>query len=188
MRKVLTAAMFLGLTALPVLSAAPPVAAEEFSCIGTVGGRTLDNVRVPQGRSCTLDGTQVQGTVYVEEGASLTARGVRVNGNIQAGNHRSVVVNGNSFIGGSFEAEQGGAFRIVQTQVEGSIKAISNQGAGRIANNRVNADVQVFSNGGGVDVTRNRVDGNLQCKENEPAPTGGGNVVQGNKEDQCAGL
>ena len=25
-------------------------------------------------------------------------------------------------------------------------------------------------------------------KENRPAPTGGGNVVQGNKEDQCARL
>lgn len=27
-----------------------------------------------------------------------------------------------------------------------------------------------------------------QCKENAPRPGGGGNVVQGNKEDQCAGL
>ena len=31
-----------------------------------------------------------------------------------------------------------------------------------------------------------RVDGNLQCKENRPAPSGSRNVVQGNKEDQCA--
>ena len=30
-----------------------------------------------------------------------------------------------------------------------------------------------------------RVDGNLQCKGNRPRPTGGGNVVQGDKEDQC---
>ena len=27
---------------------------------------------------------------------------------------------------------------------------------------------------------------NLQCKENTPAPTGGRNIVQGVKEDQCA--
>ncbi len=32
------------------------------------------------------------------------------------------------------------------------------------------------------------VDGNLQCKENQPRPTGGGNIVHGNKEDQCARL
>jgi hypothetical protein len=34
----------------------------------------------------------------------------------------------------------------------------------------------------------NSVAGNLQCKENVPAPRGGNNVVQGNKEDQCAAL
>jgi hypothetical protein len=37
-------------------------------------------------------------------------------------------------------------------------------------------------------VGENRVDGNLQCKVNRPAPEGGGNVVHGNKEDQCARL
>jgi hypothetical protein len=37
-------------------------------------------------------------------------------------------------------------------------------------------------------VQSNFIDGNLQCKENVPAPTGGANVVQGNKEDQCARL
>ena len=52
----------------------------------------------------------------------------------------------------------------------------------------VGGSVQVFQNSGGVAISRNRIDGNLQCKENSPAPTGGGNVVQGNKEDQCARL
>ena len=32
------------------------------------------------------------------------------------------------------------------------------------------------------------IDGNLQCKENAPPPTGGGNLVHGNAEDQCAML
>jgi hypothetical protein len=48
--------------------------------------------------------------------------------------------------------------------------------------------VQAFQNTGGVTVARNRIDGNLQCKENSPRPTGGNNVVQGNKEDQCRAL
>lgn len=54
--------------------------------------------------------------------------------------------------------------------------------------NDVNADVQVFTNTGGVRISANRIDANLQCKSNTPPPTGGGNEVQGNKEDQCAGL
>jgi hypothetical protein len=47
---------------------------------------------------------------------------------------------------------------------------------------------QVFQNNGGVTVSDNSVNGNLQCKENAPAPTGGNNVVQGNKDDQCSSL
>jgi hypothetical protein len=46
----------------------------------------------------------------------------------------------------------------------------------------------LFANRGTQSVTGNRINGNLQCKENVPAPTGGGNIVQGNKEDQCARL
>jgi len=48
--------------------------------------------------------------------------------------------------------------------------------------------VQAFQNRGGVTISRNRIDGNLQCKANRPAPRGGGNIVGGNKEDQCARL
>jgi len=53
---------------------------------------------------------------------------------------------------------------------------------------RRDGDVQYFGNRGTIKITRNRIDGNLQCKENVPAPSGGGNIVQGNKEDQCARL
>jgi hypothetical protein len=52
----------------------------------------------------------------------------------------------------------------------------------------VNGDVQYFTNRGTISIRSNRIDGNLQCKENQPAPTGGSNVVQGNKEDQCRRL
>ena len=54
--------------------------------------------------------------------------------------------------------------------------------------NTVGSDIQSFGNFGGVEASDNRVDGNLQCKENVPVPTGGGNIVQGNSEDQCARL
>lgn len=48
--------------------------------------------------------------------------------------------------------------------------------------------MRVFQNHGGVRIAGNLIDGNLQCKENRPAPTGGGNRVRGNKEDQCSRL
>ena len=64
----------------------------------------------------------------------------------------------------------------------------ANRAALSAIGNTVGGNVQAFQNAGGVRISTNHVDGNLQCKENVPAPTGGGNVVQGNKEDQCAAL
>src|SRR4051812_42107029 len=43
--------------------------AEEHACRGTLGAVTLDNVRVPQGATCTLKGTRVKGTRKVERNA-----------------------------------------------------------------------------------------------------------------------
>jgi DUF4097 and DUF4098 domain-containing protein YvlB len=154
--------------ALVALAAAPATAvAEERVCRGSIGAVTVDNLRVPQGATCTLSRTTVKGTVKVENGATLRATSIRVVGNIQGEGARSVSVV-TSRIGGSYQLVQGGGSRLDRSFVNG--------------------DVQLFSNQGTITVVNNTIDGNLQCKENSPAPTGGGNVVGGNKEDQCAGL
>ena len=62
------------------------------------------------------------------------------------------------------------------------------RGTLRAENNRVIGSIQVVENSGGVVIARNTVNGNLDCKENEPAPTGGGNRVGGSKTDQCEPL
>jgi hypothetical protein len=145
--------------------AAAPAHAEERTCRGTLGGVTVDNLRVPQGGTCVLRGTRVKGTVKVERGATLRASRIRVVGNVQAEGARIVNVS-RSTIGGSIQIVQGGRSRVV--------------------GNRVNADVQYFENRGPILVSANRIGGNLQCKENRRQPTGGRNVVDGNREDQCA--
>jgi hypothetical protein len=149
------------------LAGTTTAAAEERTCRGSLGAITVDNLRVPQGGSCTLSGTTVKGTVKVERGATLRATSMRVVGNVQAENHKQVDVSG-SRIGGSVQVKQGGGSSLQGTSVKG--------------------DVQYFTNAGAITIRSNRIDGNLQCKENRPAPSGGGNVVQGNKEDQCARL
>ena len=158
---------FVALTA--VSAFAPSIAsAEERTCRGTLGAVTVDNLRVPDGASCTLNRTQIKGTLKVERGATLRATAIRVVGNVQGENHRSVGISGGSRINGSVQIKQGGAFSFDR--------------------NIVGSDVQISTNRGAIVLNRNRIDGNLQCKENRPAPTGSGNVVQGNKEDQCARL
>jgi hypothetical protein len=150
-----------------VAATAVPATAEERSCRGSIGAVTVDNLRVPAGATCTLNGTRVKGTVKVERGATLRAANIRVIGNVQAENHKQVDVSG-SEVGGSVQVKQGGGSSLTGTAVSG--------------------DVQYFTNRGTITIRSNRIDGNLQCKENQPAPTGGGNVVRGNKEDQCSRL
>ena len=53
---------------------------------GTIGAATVDNLRVPHGATCTLNGTRVKGTVKVERAATLRATGIAVVGNVQAEN------------------------------------------------------------------------------------------------------
>ncbi len=156
----------IGLAAIVIGSLVVPgtAGAEERTCRGTIGARTLDNVRVPSGALCTLTGTHVKGTIKVENGGRLRATAVRVVGNIQGEGHRRVVVL-RSRVGGSIQLDQGRS--------------------ALVRGNRVTADVQSFSNRGEQLIVRNRINGNLQCKQNAPAPRGWGNVVGGNKEDQC---
>lgn len=160
----------------------------DATCQGFLGDVTVENLRVPQGASCTLDGTRVNGNIKVENGASLTAQRVTVIGNIQAEGASFVEVLAGSTVGGSIQLKQGGAARVEDVIVNGDIQFESNNGTFSAARNRVGGNVQVFQNVGGVTIADNAINGNLQCKENNPAPTGGNNIVQGNKEDQCADL
>jgi hypothetical protein len=162
--------------------------AEERTCRGSLGAVTVDNLRVPQGASCTLTGTRVKGTIKVERAATLRAQAVRVIGNVQGENAARVNVTQGSRVGGSVQIKQGGAAKVLDSFVNADIQYDANSGALEASRNDVGGSIQVFQNTGGVHISRNTVDGNLQCKENRPAPTGGGNVVQGNKEDQCARL
>ena len=187
MKKLLSAVLFASVMVGSLAAAAPPALAEEVSCSGSLGAITVDNLRVPQDASCTLNGTRIQGTLKVERNAALNARNINVVGNVQGENHRSVVVT-DSTVGGSVQFDQGGFYRVINTDVTGTIAAKQNSGASRLARTDINQDVQVFNHQGGIAIANNAIDGNLQCKENVPAPTGSGNVVQGNKEDQCSGL
>jgi hypothetical protein len=185
MKRILVVlAMVLGLGA----AAAPSAFADEFVCRGTVGARTVDNLKVPDGATCVLEGTIVEGTIKVETDATMRATGVRVDGNVQAEDAKLVIVRGRSWVGGSIQIVQGGAARVLRTSVIGDILYDENSRALKSNHNRIGGNLQAFQNTGGVEITGNRIDGNLQCKANKPAPTGGNNVVQGNKEDQCAKL
>jgi hypothetical protein len=162
--------------------------AEERTCRGTLGAITVDNVRVPQGATCTMQGTHVEGTIKVERNATLRASDVHVIGNVQAEGARSVNVTNGSFVGGSIQIVQGGGALVDSSRINFDILYDENGAKLTARSNRIGGNLQAFQNTGGVSISRNVIDGNLQCKANRPPPTGGGNIVQGNKEDQCRNL
>jgi hypothetical protein len=171
-----------------LLAPAAPATAEERVCRGTIGAQTVDNLRVPQDATCTLNGTLAKGTVKVERGATLVASGVRVIGNVQGEGARNVVVREGSKVGGSIQVVQGSAARVVGSRINADILFDEQKGQLVAKANKIGGDLQAYQNSGGLTIKKNRIDGNLQCKANNPAPTGGGNIVQGNKQDQCAKL
>lgn len=181
-------ALVLALTAL--LVAATTAQAEERGCRGTIGPQSVDNLRVPQGASCTLNGTQVKGTIKVENRARLVANKVRVVGNIQSEGYKNILVRRGSTVGGSVQLKnglKGGSGRVLNTRVTGDLQYETNFGRMVARNNKLLANLQAVQNKGGLVISKNRISENLQCKQNNPAPIGGGNTA-GDKEGQCSRL
>jgi hypothetical protein len=184
-RRLVVFGSVLALAASGAALGAPTASADERVCRGSIGAKTLDNVRVPSGATCRLTGTKVKGTITVKRGARLFAKNVRVIGNVQGENAKNVVVRQRSRVGGSVQVKQGRKASILNSRINADIQYDAMRGYLRANGNKVGGNVQVVGNSGGAEIFRNRIDGNLQCKENKPRPTGGKNVVQGSKEDQC---
>jgi len=179
-----------GLVMTGLLAAAAPGIAlgDDVECPANLGAVTVDGNVLVVG-PCTLEGTLVIGNVHVYPGGTLTAFRASIDGSIQAEGAIDVLVD-ESRVNGNIQLDNlvGDQSTITRSVVGGSIQMVSNLSTLVVDDNDVNADVQAFGNAGGVDITNNVIDGNLQCKSNSPAPTGGFNQVQGNKEDQCANL
>jgi hypothetical protein len=181
-------ALMVGLAAL--LMAASVAQAEERVCRGTIGGATVDNLRVPQGATCTLNGTRVEGTVKVERAATLTANNIRVKGNVQSGGFRNVTLQRGSIVVGSVQLENGldnGVGRVLNSRVNGDLQFFSNEARMVARGDTLLANFQANQNTGGLVIENNRIAQNLQCQSNNPPPTGSGNTA-GDKEGQCANL
>jgi hypothetical protein len=73
--------------------------ADERVCSGSIAAETVDDLRVPSGATCKLNGTTVEGNAIVQANATLRARMARVDGNVQGENAERVVVGGSSHVG-----------------------------------------------------------------------------------------
>ncbi|WP_207956973.1 hypothetical protein [Rubrobacter tropicus] len=178
-------ALVVGVAAL--LMAASAAQAEERVCRGTIGGATVDNLRVPQGATCTLNGTKVEGTVKVERSARLFANGIRVKGNVQSEGFQAIYLRQGSVVVGSVQLEnglRGGNGQVLNSRINGDLQFFSNSARMVARGNTILANFQANQNDGGLVIQNNRISQNLQCQSNNPAPVGSGNTA-GDKEGQC---
>ncbi|MFO7633106.1 MAG: hypothetical protein R6W76_11225, partial [Caldilinea sp.] len=58
--------------------------ASDGVCSGSLGAQRFENLEVPAGATCALNGTRVDGNIKVYNNATLLASSVTVGGNIQA--------------------------------------------------------------------------------------------------------
>jgi hypothetical protein len=174
------------------MSVAPPsedpAKALPGSCRGTIGATSVEEVDVPVGATCTLDGTTVAGNVTIEGGGTLVARNISVDGDVQAEGALVVNVTGRSTIGGNFQIEDGGSSTITGARIDGDLKWESQSGRLEARGNAIGGNLEADDNGGGLTLSGNVLGGDLQCEGNSTPPGGGGNSIHGDSENQCANL
>jgi thermitase len=144
-----------------------PMLKGEYKCNGTLGYVQVDSVLVQKNHTCDLTGTRVKGNIKIEQGGKLTARFLQVDGNLQADGAASL--------------------KVLHSSLDGNIQIVKS-GKVHLEGLLLDGDVQLFNNTGDIYISANDIDGNLQCKDNRYYPQGGDNIVDGNKENQCAGL
>ena len=168
------------------LTGIDPVSADG-SCV--IENRTFDDDVALKARThCTFVDVRIEGNLRLNRGARLLGTRIEVDGNIQAQRATSLSVL-DSEIHGDIQFEQGGDVEVQNTRVDGNLQLGENEGSLFVESSVIEGDLQAFQNRlGPFQFEGNTIDGNLQCKENSPSPRGSGNMVNGNREDQCIEL
>src|SRR5574338_517996 len=166
--------------------AAPPVRADGDICMGYFRQASADNLQVPAGATCWLDGTEVRGNLWVEADATLEARGARIAGNVGADRAATVNIAAGSVVAGNIDIRRSGSASVIESRVNGNIHFADNFGDLEVSRNEVRGNLQIIANRGELRISRNRIAGNLQCEGNRFLPAGHRNLVSGNKDGDRA--
>jgi hypothetical protein len=183
----------LAVLALMGLSVGSPAAhADDFRCVGVVGPITVDNVVVPRGAECMLDGTRVLGNVKTKRGGNLFMFGAAVHGNVQ-GKTGSTAGAVRSRIDGDYQCDGcvsqdlalsslGGNFQvtgaddhafIVGSSVAGDVEIVDSgsvEGFLAVEESIFGENVKFEKNAGEMLIHENEIGGELQIFENNLVP------------------
>lgn len=150
-------------------------------CNGVLAAVTVDDVYVPTGASCSLNGTRVRGSVKVAFDGTLIANAARIDGNIQAEDARSVTTGSGTTVNGDVQVKRRAVAHIENTTIGGNLQ-IEEVGASLVStDSRITGDVQV-TKADRAELTRLTVNGDVQFFENSGAIRSDAAVVGGNMQ------
>jgi hypothetical protein len=163
------------------------------TCIGGLPPGTYQNVTVPAGARCTIDGSDtITGNVTVATGAALIdgadGAGALIGGNLQADHAQEVEVFGGS-VGGNVQlTAMSGQSLVCGGTVGNDLVAQDNAAHSGIGDTgigcpgeRIGGNLTVQNNPGDVEVVANTVAGNISVHNN----TGGGDLVSNSAGGSC---
>jgi len=180
------------------------------------GTMVKGNVLVYSGGRLTTLGAQIEGNLQAKDAVSVAVEPntfvdgdiqlenlsgtSRINysdvtGSIQVKYNRQAVTVDYNTVNGDIQFEELRASNypayVRHNTVGGNVQMTRNRLTSlRLVSNRVDGDMQAFEirSSSALVIRANNIRENLQCKSNNRAPTGGGNIVGGSKEDQCERL
>ena len=130
----------LGLVAVAVvavLAIASPAAARDLKCNGVFNGKTYDDVTVPRGAACTLNGSRVKGNVKVLSNAYFQATRTSVRGDVKGRGAQTIFIDTGSKVGGSVAAVKAVQFYVFNSTIGGDIEPEKTAEAVQICGNTV---------------------------------------------------
>jgi hypothetical protein len=180
-----------------LLASAPSAPAQsppDVSCPPYTGASTLTvhNVTVPDNGFCLLANVTVTGNVKVGPAASLEFFAGTISGNVQANNCNGVFL-AKSTVSGGVQIGNCGVGGVDFSTVGGNLQCQNNTLC-RVDSSTILGNLQIMNNTtrGPSEIFGNTIAKNLLCQNNSPPPTGSGNTVSGNpdqnSEGQCKGF
>jgi hypothetical protein len=160
---------------------------EEREDVCDVTDQLLTDVTLERGMTCVFTDVRIRGRLQLREGSSLVASRLTVDGPITSDGAASLTLD-DARVYGDLKFEKGGSVTIRGSRVEKKIELVDNLGAIDVSDTWIEETLKIEKNRGGPFRLVRNTSRNLECKENDPAPTGIGNVVWGRDGGQCSGL
>ena len=145
------------------------------------------DLEIPKNVRCVLTSVRVGGHLQMREGSSLVATDLFVASNVEAHEANEIVLT-DAVIQGELKFEKGATVTIRDSYFGRKVELKSNWGSITLTDNTIAETLKLEDNRFGPFSLFRNTSQKLECKQNDPLPSGGGNVVGERMTGQCVGL